>query len=45
MNVDIGLCNVEIKNMDTFSESIIEAIVASEVIFFPYDQVWWTSHS
>ena len=33
MNIIIGLCHVELGNIvDTFSESIIEAIVACEVI-------------
>ena len=32
MYVDIGLGHVKIHNMDTFSESIIEAIVSCEVI-------------
>ena len=32
MNIVIGLYYVELENIDTFSESIIEAIVACEVI-------------
>ena len=32
MNIIIGLCHVELVNMDTFSGSIIEAIVACDVI-------------
>ena len=32
INVDTGLCHVEIKNIDTVSELIIEVIVACEVI-------------
>ena len=32
MNIVIEFCHVELENIDTFSEQIIEAIVACKII-------------